>query len=153
MVLDLVSLGIDMFESSFSYHATVNGQALDFKNFITRPTPTHVNEDCPTINGSEEKGPLIKEIVSPHPYTMSLKDEIYKDDFSPLVSSCSCYTCRCHTRAYIYHLLATNEMLGPTLLMIHNLFHFGRFFVASRESINSGKFEQMYDVIQLKCDL
>ena len=152
MVLELVSLGIDMFETSFAYHATVNGQALDFKNFLTRPTPTKVNEDCPIINGSEDKGPAVKEIASTHPYTMSLKVEIYKDDFSPLVSTCSCYTCRCHTRAYINHLLATNEMLGPTLLMIHNLFHFGRFFVAIRESINSGKFDQMCHVIQLKCD-
>ncbi len=32
MVLDLVSVGVDMFDSSYAYHATQNGLALDFKN-------------------------------------------------------------------------------------------------------------------------
>jgi queuine tRNA-ribosyltransferase accessory subunit len=34
MILDLVSLGVDMFESSFAFNATQNGLALDFKNSL-----------------------------------------------------------------------------------------------------------------------
>ncbi len=34
MVLDLVSVGVDMFDSSYAYHATQNGLALDFKNSL-----------------------------------------------------------------------------------------------------------------------
>jgi hypothetical protein len=37
-------------------------------------------------------------------------------DESPLVDGCKCYTCRKHSRAYIYHLLNTHEMLAQTLL-------------------------------------
>ena len=148
MVLDLVSLGVDVFETSFAYFATQNGLALDFQNSL-KPSKAIANESCPTKNGSNGRE---KVSMSPQPYTMNLKDEAYKDDFFPLVTSCSCYTCRSHTRAYIFHLLATRELLGPTLLTIHNLFHLGSFFVAIRESIQKGNFEELYSMIKKKSD-
>jgi len=43
--------------------------------------------------------------------------------FSPLDPTCSCYTCRNYTRAYIRHLLKAEEILGLRLMSIHNL-HF-----------------------------
>ena len=45
----------------------------------------------------------------------------YAKDPRPLVEDCSCYTCRNFTRAYLRHLISVKEMLGPTLLSIHNL--------------------------------
>lgn len=148
MLLDLVSLGVDMFESSFAFNAAQNGQALDFKNSLKEPSAS-LNENCPVKNGSD--GPA--KVSDPTElYTMNVKDEVYKDDFRPLVSSCSCYTCRSHTRAYINHLLATNELLGPTLLTIHNLYHYGAFFVTIRDSIKAGNFSDLYNLIQSKSD-
>ncbi len=46
-ILDLVSLGVDMFESSYAYHATQHGLALDFKNSLSVPKEI-ANENCPT---------------------------------------------------------------------------------------------------------
>lgn len=41
-------------------------------------------------------------------------------DFSPLDSTCECYTCRNYTRAYVHHLLRAKERLAATLISIHN---------------------------------
>ena len=49
------------------------------------------------------------------------RNATYERDFSPLDSECDCYTCRNYTRAYIRHLIKTNEILGIRLLTIHNL--------------------------------
>ena len=45
----------------------------------------------------------------------------YERDFSPLDDECDCYTCKNYTRAYIRHLVKTNEILGIRLLSIHNI--------------------------------
>ncbi len=45
----------------------------------------------------------------------------FKEDFSPLEESCDCYTCRNYTKAYIRHLITSDESLGGRLLSIHNI--------------------------------
>lgn len=52
-----------------------------------------------------------------------VKNAKYKEDFSPLDSECSCYTCKNYTRAYIRHLMNADEIFGARLLSIHNI-HF-----------------------------
>lgn len=48
----------------------------------------------------------------------------FRKDTSPIVASCTCYTCLNHTKAYINHLLNVHEMLAQTLLeMYENLLH------------------------------
>lgn len=65
----------------------------------------------------------------------------YREDFAPLDPDCTCYTCTNYTRAYINHLLRDKEMLGATLMSIHNE-HFIITLVAQmRQSIIDGTFE------------
>ena len=45
----------------------------------------------------------------------------YERDWSCLDDECDCYTCKNYTKAYIRHLVKTNEILGIRLLSIHNL--------------------------------
>ena len=45
----------------------------------------------------------------------------YERDWNALDSECDCYTCKNYSRAYIRHLIKTNEILGVRLLSIHNL--------------------------------
>ena len=45
----------------------------------------------------------------------------YERDFSTLDAEFDCYTCKNYTRAYIRHLVKTDEILGIRLLSIHNL--------------------------------
>ena len=53
---------------------------------------------------------------------MNLSKAVYKKDSSPIDKTCSCYTCRNFSRAYIRHLIKANEILAATLLSIHNVF-------------------------------
>ena len=45
----------------------------------------------------------------------------YKADFSPLDEECDCYCCKNYTKAYLRHLVNTGEILGATLLSLHNI--------------------------------
>lgn len=51
-----------------------------------------------------------------------IRNAEYERDWSPLDSKCDCYTCKNYSRAYIRHLVKTNEILGIRLLSIHNLY-------------------------------
>jgi len=50
-----------------------------------------------------------------------VRNATYEHDFTKLDPECDCYTCRNYTRAYIRHLVKTNEILGIRLLSIHNI--------------------------------
>ena len=56
-------------------------------------------------------------------------------NFSPLDSSCDCYTCRNYSRAYIRHLLKADEILGLRLMTIHNLHFLQTLMKEIREAI------------------
>jgi len=50
-----------------------------------------------------------------------IKSARYARDFGPLDPHCNCYVCRNYTRAYIRHLIKTDEILGIRLTTYHNL--------------------------------
>ena len=50
-----------------------------------------------------------------------VRNATYEKDWNKLDDNCDCYTCKNYTRAYIRHLIKTNEILGVRLLSIHNL--------------------------------
>lgn len=60
--------------------------------------------------------------VFTHKGKVVVRNAIYAEDFSPLEEGCQCYTCRNFSRAYIRHLIKTNEILGVRLTTIHNLY-------------------------------
>ncbi|XP_032888188.1 queuine tRNA-ribosyltransferase accessory subunit 2-like [Amblyraja radiata] len=80
-------------------------------------------------------------------FSIDLKDEQFRDDFSPLVEGCPCYCCKNHTRAYLYHLLLTNELLAGVLLMIHNLHHYFAFFQSIRDALKDGHLKDLKELI------
>lgn len=55
----------------------------------------------------------------------------YKEDLSPVEEGCDCYTCKNYSKAYIRHLITTDEMLGGRLLSIHNI----RFLIKLTEEL------------------
>lgn len=52
---------------------------------------------------------------------ITVRNAVYQKDFTTLDDECDCYTCKNYTRAYIRHLIKSNEILGIRLLSIHNL--------------------------------
>ncbi|MDD4351010.1 MAG: tRNA guanosine(34) transglycosylase Tgt [Clostridia bacterium] len=69
-----------------------------------------------------------------------LKNAKYKTDFSPLDSECDCYCCTHHTKAYLRHLVVTNEILGARLLSLHNLRFSLKLMEDMRKAINEDRF-------------
>lgn len=51
-----------------------------------------------------------------------VKNAKYARDFTPIDEQCHCYTCRNFTRAYVRHLLKTDETFGLRLTSIHNVY-------------------------------
>ncbi|NHC35287.1 tRNA guanosine(34) transglycosylase Tgt [Scytonema millei] len=70
----------------------------------------------------------------------NLKNSQYREDFQPLDETCPCYTCQNFTRAYISHLVRSQEILAYTLLTIHNITELVRFTQKIREAIISDRF-------------
>jgi len=64
----------------------------------------------------------------------------YKDDFSPVDESCSCYTCRTFTRAYLRHLFKLNEILALRMASLHNVTFYLSLMERIRSEINAGTF-------------
>uniref|UniRef100_V9KQI7 Queuine tRNA-ribosyltransferase accessory subunit 2 n=1 Tax=Callorhinchus milii TaxID=7868 RepID=V9KQI7_CALMI len=145
-VLECVTRGVDLFEGFFPYKMTEQGRALSF-NFKYKMDPeTEVLEK--TSNGDNEVGSKgVPSEVNETPFTIDLKREKFCADFSPLVEDCQCYCCKNHTRAYIYHLLVTNELLAGVLLMIHNLQHYFGFFQSIRDALRDNKMQQLKELI------
>jgi queuine tRNA-ribosyltransferase len=56
--------------------------------------------------------------------TVRIRNSQYRNDTSPLDPLCSCYTCQNFSRAYLYHLDKTKEMLGAHLNTVHNLHYY-----------------------------
>lgn len=68
---------------------------------------------------------------------INLRNERYKDDFTPIEPDCTCYTCRHHSKAYIHHLLKSQELLAHSLITIHNVNFMNRLLKAIRRAIKS----------------
>jgi queuine tRNA-ribosyltransferase len=69
-----------------------------------------------------------------------LRNAKHKRDPAPLESSCPCYACRHFSRAYLHHLFNADEMLGPTLLSLHNVAFYCRLMAQARQAIEERRF-------------
>jgi queuine tRNA-ribosyltransferase len=67
-----------------------------------------------------------------------LRNACHAEDAAPLDESCDCYACRHYSRGALRHLFMAKEMLGPTLVTIHNLHFFASLMAAIREAISTG---------------
>jgi queuine tRNA-ribosyltransferase len=68
-----------------------------------------------------------------------LRNARHRRDPAPLESGCQCYTCANFSRAYLHHLFMAKEMLGPTLLSLHNVAFYCRLMADVREAIAAGR--------------
>jgi queuine tRNA-ribosyltransferase len=90
--------------------------------------------DCVLPTRSARFGTLFTEFGR-----INIKHSRYKDDPEPLDPSCTCYTCRSFSRAYLRHLFISGEALAPRLLTLHNLTFYQRLMRRLREAISEGE--------------
>ncbi len=69
-----------------------------------------------------------------------VRNAIYKQDFTPLDPQCDCYCCKNFTKAYLRHLVNSNEILAGQLLSIHNIHFLLNVVKGARQAIIDGNF-------------
>ena len=67
-----------------------------------------------------------------------IRNARHRDADGPLDEACACYTCRHFSRAYLHHLDRANEILGATLMTLHNLTFYHHLMAQLREAIEAG---------------
>lgn len=123
-VAELVRKGVDIFDTSYAYEATANFKAITFNFDVTKTTS---NKPMLEISNKE-----------------------LKEDFTPILKNCQCEVCKQHTRAYIHHLYNTKELLGPILIMIHNLHHYMEFFKTLQKAVMEESLEKLIEVLKFQ---
>ena len=71
-----------------------------------------------------------------------IRNARHADDAATLDSACDCYTCRTFSRAYLRHLFAAGEALGPRLLTLHNIRFFQQLMAGIRSAIERDEFAE-----------
>jgi queuine tRNA-ribosyltransferase len=72
--------------------------------------------------------------------TINLRNEKWKDDFSPLDAEGTSFVDREYSLAYVKHLFKAGEMLGPMIASIHNLAFYQWLVREARKHIEEGDF-------------
>ncbi len=75
-----------------------------------------------------------------HGGKLTVRNAVYKEDFTPLDPECDCYTCTHFTRGYLRHLINTGEVLGARLISYHNLYYLTKLMERIRAAIMQDRF-------------
>jgi len=116
-VFHCVTLGIDTFDCVAPTRMARHGAAL---------VPAAV-ADGAAVKRSEPR--------------LNMRNARFREDRSALDPTCGCETCATYTRAYIHHLLKADEIIGQTLLTIHNIATMNRVMADVREGIAAGSLD------------
>ena len=77
-----------------------------------------------------------------HKGQLSIKQERWTHDFTPVDSECNCKVCRTYTKAYLRHLFKEQEILSSILASYHNLYFLNNMMKEIRNAIDENRFEQ-----------
>ena len=78
---------------------------------------------------------------------MNMRNKKWEDDFSELDPCGTAYVDHQYSRAYVRHLIHSDEMLGLQILSIHNLAFYLELVKAAREHILAGDYKQWKDSV------
>ena len=73
---------------------------------------------------------------------LKIRNARYKSEDAPVDMTCTCYTCKNFSRAYMHHLDRCGEMLGPMLSSIHNLHYYLNLMQEVRDALDAGRFAE-----------
>ena len=76
-------------------------------------------------------------------FRLNLTQTKIKMDERPIDPNCNCKVCRDYSRAYIYHLFKTEELVGYNLISYHNLYFMLELMREIRDAIANGTFQEM----------
>ena len=71
---------------------------------------------------------------------MNLRNARFAEDTDPLDNRCTCDTCNTYSRAYLHHLVKSQEILGAMLMTEHNIAFYQQLMQAMRDAIGERRF-------------
>jgi queuine tRNA-ribosyltransferase len=83
---------------------------------------------------------------------INIRNEKWKNDLSPLDSNGQTYVDSSYNKAYLRHLMISNEMLGAQIASIHNLGFYLWLMDESRRHIEAGDFASWKNIMVAKLD-
>ncbi|MEO0343076.1 MAG: tRNA guanosine(34) transglycosylase Tgt [Pseudomonadota bacterium] len=76
---------------------------------------------------------------------VNLRNARHKDDPRPLDEACTCPACRNYSRAYLHHVIKSDEIIGSMLLTWHNLHYYQELMQGLREAIARGALQRFVE--------
>ena len=76
---------------------------------------------------------------------INIKNNKYQNDDSPLDDKCTNLDLNKYSKNYLNHLFNTNEILGSTLLTLHNINFYQELMTTIRKNISKGTFDDFHD--------
>jgi queuine tRNA-ribosyltransferase len=76
-------------------------------------------------------------------FRINIRSSKFSLDNNPIEKTCTCTTCKNHTRAYLNHLYKTNELTYFKLATIHNIHFMLNLMEKIREAINNDSFTEL----------
>ena len=73
---------------------------------------------------------------------ININNKKYENDMRPIDENCGCPVCQQFSRAYIRHLLKSEEMLSQRLLVMHNLWFYNHLMEDIRNALDEGRFAE-----------
>jgi len=71
---------------------------------------------------------------------MNMRNNKWKDDFSPIDPDSTCYVDLQYSKAYLRHLIISKEILGAQIATLHNLSFYLWLMEEARKKIKEGTF-------------
>ncbi|MEO1563654.1 MAG: tRNA guanosine(34) transglycosylase Tgt [Pseudomonadota bacterium] len=75
---------------------------------------------------------------------VNLRNARHKDDPRPLDEECTCPACCNYSRAYLHHVIKSDEIIGSMLLTWHNLHYYQELMQGLRDAIAAGQLEGFF---------
>jgi queuine tRNA-ribosyltransferase len=150
------ALDFDGFGIGGSFEKEDMDKAVEWCNrILPKEKPRHllgIGEPVDLFN-AVEKGCDLFDCVSPTRiarngmfYTndgrRNILNKEFRGDMKMLDEDCGCYSCKNFTRSYIAHLFHAKEILGATLLSIHNIYFITKMVSRMREEMLNGDFQK-----------
>lgn len=83
---------------------------------------------------------------------ITVRNAEYREDFSTLDTNCDCYCCKNYSKAYLRHLINTDEILGGRMLSLHNITYLLNLMSRIRTAIFEDRFLDFVEEFRKTCE-
>lgn len=134
---DFTAIATEMLPANLPRYLMGVGTPIDILEAVHRGVDMF---DCIIPNQYGQRGLAFTSLGN-----FQMRRSVYKFSEETLDPNCDCLTCSNYSKAYIHHLMKTEEPLGWHLLTLHNITFYHRLMREMRASILEGNFLDFYN--------